>query len=53
MTSAVTPHLDEKETALIAGLYPSLRAFASVVAPIEEDPNDLVQEALAKTLAMQ
>lgn len=50
MTSEVTPHLDDKETTLIAGLYPSLRAFASVVAPVEEDPNDLVQEALVKTL---
>jgi DNA-directed RNA polymerase specialized sigma24 family protein len=35
---------------LIADLYPVLRAFASVVAPAEEDPNDLVQEALVRTL---
>jgi RNA polymerase sigma factor (sigma-70 family) len=50
VTSGVTPHLDERETTLISGLYPSLRAFASVVAPVEEDPNDLVQEALVRTL---
>jgi RNA polymerase sigma factor (sigma-70 family) len=50
VTSGVSPHLDERETTLISGLYPSLRAFASVVAPVEEDPNDLVQEALVKTL---
>ncbi len=50
MTGAATPHLDERETTLIADLYPSLRAFASVVAPLKEDPNDLVQEALVRTL---
>lgn len=50
MTAASTSHLSERETVLIAGLYPSLRAFASVVAPVKEDPNDLVQEALVRTL---
>lgn len=38
------------QASLIAGLYPALRSFASVVAPSEEDPNDLVQEALVRTL---
>jgi RNA polymerase sigma-70 factor (ECF subfamily) len=42
--------LDEKEIQLIADLYPSLRRFASVVCPLEEDPNDLVQDALERTL---
>ena len=42
--------LQQDETRLIAELYPHLRSFASVVAPAEEDPNDLVQEALVRTL---
>ncbi len=42
--------LEDREARLIAELYPPLRAFASVVAPAEEDPNDLVQEALVRTL---
>jgi RNA polymerase sigma factor (sigma-70 family) len=42
--------LEDREARLIAELYPALRAFASVVAPAEEDPNDLVQEALVRTL---
>ena len=42
--------LDGKEARLIADLYPHLRSFASVVAPAEEDPNDLVQEAFVRTL---
>lgn len=50
MTSEVTSHLDQVETRLIASLYPELRSFASVVAPAQEDPNDLVQEALLRTL---
>jgi len=33
-------------------LYPSLRRFASVVGSRHDDPDDLVQEALARTLAM-
>jgi DNA-directed RNA polymerase specialized sigma24 family protein len=31
-------------------MYPALRRFAAVVAPPEEDPEDLVQEALVRTL---
>jgi RNA polymerase sigma factor (sigma-70 family) len=46
----MTSKLGDAETALIAELYPYLRSFASVVAPAEEDPNDLVQEALFRTL---
>jgi len=42
--------LEDREARLIAELYPPLRTFASVVAPAEEDPNDLVQEALVRTL---
>lgn len=36
---------------LFRDLYPGLRRYAAVVAPLEDDPDDLVQEALARTLA--
>ncbi len=42
--------LESAERDLVADLYPSLRRFASVVCPTEDDPNDLVQEALLRTL---
>jgi RNA polymerase sigma-70 factor (ECF subfamily) len=38
------------ESAVIAELYPALRRFAGAVGPIEVDPDDLVQEALVRTL---
>jgi RNA polymerase sigma-70 factor (ECF subfamily) len=38
---------------LFAELYPSLRRLAAVVCPPEEDPDDLVQEAVARTLALR
>jgi RNA polymerase sigma-70 factor (ECF subfamily) len=41
--------LDE-ESRLFAGLYGPLRRFAAVVAPIEMDPDDLLQEAVARVL---
>lgn len=36
---------------LFEALYPKLRAFAAVVADLDVDPDDLVQDALASTLA--
>ena len=39
--------------ALFAELYPGLRRFAAVVRPTEVDPDDLVQDALARTLAVR
>jgi RNA polymerase sigma factor (sigma-70 family) len=45
-----TGRLEAEERDLVADLYPSLRRFASVVSPPEDDPNDLVQEALLRTL---
>jgi len=42
--------LGDGEQQLIAELYPSLRRFASAVRPPGEDGNDLVQEALLRTL---
>ena len=50
MTHKVGAHLCQTDADLVAGLYPGLRSFASVVAPPQEDPNDLVQEALLRTL---
>jgi RNA polymerase sigma-70 factor (ECF subfamily) len=50
MRRGPAPHLEDAEATLIARLYPHLRSFASVVAPVHEDPNDLVQEALVRTL---
>lgn len=37
--------------ALFAALYPDLRRFASAISSADIDPDDLVQEALARTLA--
>ena len=50
MAQEVRSHLDQSDAALVSELYPGLRLFASVVAPAGEDPNDLVQEALLRTL---
>jgi RNA polymerase sigma-70 factor (ECF subfamily) len=38
------------ELARFAALYPGLRRFAAIVGPYEVDPDDLVQEALVRTL---
>lgn len=35
---------------LFTELYPSLRRFAAVVAPLDLDPDDLLQEAVARAL---
>lgn len=50
MSQEVRSHLGRSDAALIGDLYPGLRSFASVVALPGEDPNDLVQEALVRTL---
>jgi RNA polymerase sigma-70 factor (ECF subfamily) len=42
--------MDTAEVALVRRLYPSLRRFAAVVGPAEVEPDDLVQDALVKTL---
>jgi RNA polymerase sigma-70 factor (ECF subfamily) len=42
--------VDEEATELFRELYPSLRAFAAVVGSWDVEPDDLVQEALARTL---
>lgn len=43
--------LDDGERELIAQLYPGLRRIAAVAGPIDVEPDDLVQEALVRTLA--
>lgn len=41
------------DEAVFALLYPELRRFAAVVSPREFDPDDLVQDALERTLRRQ
>ena len=38
------------DATLFAELYPSLRAFAAVTGSVDVEPDDLVQEAVARTL---
>jgi DNA-directed RNA polymerase specialized sigma24 family protein len=45
---ATTGDLSDAE---LRRIYPRLRRFAAVVTPQEIDPDDLMQEALAKLLA--
>jgi DNA-directed RNA polymerase specialized sigma24 family protein len=41
-----------RDEVIFAALYPGLRRFAAVVGPIEVEPEDLVQEALTRALAV-
>ena len=41
---------DETDEAVFERLYPGLRRWAAAVGPIEVEPDDLVQEAVARTL---
>jgi RNA polymerase sigma factor (sigma-70 family) len=43
----------ERDDELFAQLYPALRRFAAVVRPLEEDADDLVQEALMRALRLR
>jgi RNA polymerase sigma factor (sigma-70 family) len=45
--------LDERERELIRQLYPALRRIAAVAGPVDVEPDDLVQEALVRTLGKQ
>jgi RNA polymerase sigma-70 factor (ECF subfamily) len=38
------------DAGLFAAIYPSLRAFAAVTGAVDVEPDDLVQEAVARTL---
>jgi RNA polymerase sigma-70 factor (ECF subfamily) len=42
--------IDERERELITSLYPSLRKIAAVAGSVDVEPDDLVQEALVRTL---
>lgn len=42
---------DATDAVLFRGLYPGLRRFAAAVGPDEMDPDDIVQEAVARALA--
>ena len=44
------PAIDERERELITSLYPSLRKIAAVAGSVDVEPDDLVQEALVRTL---
>ncbi len=48
MTSRAS--LDRETEQLIRALYPSLRRFAAVAGASESDPDDLVQEALLRSI---
>lgn len=41
---------NDDDGALFAAAYPALRRFAAVVAPLDLDPDDLLQEAVARAL---
>ena len=40
----------QTDASLFASLYPSLRQFAAVTGSVDQEPDDLVQEAVARTL---
>jgi RNA polymerase sigma factor (sigma-70 family) len=42
--------LEERERELISALYPALRRIAAVAGSVDIEPDDLVQEALVRTL---
>lgn len=42
--------VDPDDQQLIRDLYPALRRIAAVAGPVDVDPDDLVQEALMRTL---
>lgn len=45
-----SPASPEGDEAIFAAVYPGLRRFAAVVGSIEDDPDDLVQDALLRAL---
>jgi DNA-directed RNA polymerase specialized sigma24 family protein len=49
MSRTEAPLLDE-EARIFTELYRPLRRFAAVVGPVEMDPDDLLQEAVARAL---
>jgi RNA polymerase sigma factor (sigma-70 family) len=47
---AATEPVETSESAVFRSVYPPLHRLASVVCPVEADPDDLVQEALVRVL---
>jgi DNA-directed RNA polymerase specialized sigma24 family protein len=47
------PPREDEDAGLFAELYEPLHRFAAVVAPIETEPDDLLQEAVARVLRRQ
>jgi RNA polymerase sigma factor (sigma-70 family) len=45
--------VDRGDDELFARLYPSLRRLAAAMRPVGADPDDIVQEAVARTLAVR
>lgn len=43
---------NDDDGVLFAAIYPALRRFAAVVAPLDLDPDDLVQEAVTRALRL-
>jgi RNA polymerase sigma-70 factor, ECF subfamily len=44
---------DDRDAAIFAALYPGLRRFAGATGSADIDPDDLVQEAVARTLQIR
>lgn len=44
---------DDGDAVLFARLYPSLRRFAAVAGPTDVEPDDLVQEAVARAIRIR
>lgn len=49
-TDSLNPHLTDQE--IFGQLYPGLRRFAAVVGAVDMDPDDLVQDAVSRALAL-
>lgn len=50
MSTSRAASLRDVEADIVRGCYPALRRYAAVVAPMDVDADDLLQEALVKTL---
>ena len=50
-TPTSAPPANNEDGQIFAALYPSLRRYAAVIGSLTDNPDDLVQEAVARTLA--
>lgn len=52
--AAPRDHLEvDRDAEILRGLYGALRRYAAVVGALSDDPDDLVQEAIARTLRVR